>query len=267
MNKYIEKIESVRLPAIALLGLVLFPGIPTSFEVSSRDDIAACLAAKDYDNKIFVTSMDAQSKNSAKEKTDGFFHIGVVARIKQAIKLPNGNYRLLVEGGVRAEMESVENTGEYAVALCLTKSVFLTDNGGIRADALMREAVNAFGEFIKYMPKISNEIVVAVSAITDPGVLADFIAANVVYKFENKRILLAEINPIARLERLCVILEKEAQILKTEAAMHSKVKQQIDKNQKEYYLREQLKVIQNELGNSDGYSDIDEYGEKIEKKL
>ena len=261
MSRYIEKVENMTLPAIPMRGLVIFPGVPTSFEINSKRSVAAMKAAAMYGGNVFlscVKNMDAPT-----EKPE-MFKMGVVARVKQSLKLPDGNYRLLVEGLTRAEISEIVRDEEYITVNVLSKSVFVPENGGIKGQALVAEALGAFQEYIKHMPKLSTEVVVSVQAITDPGILADFIAANVLFRYEDKQAVLEESDPLARIERLIVILEKEREILALKSDLHDKVRERLGENQREYFLKEQLKLIHDELGMS-GDPDDDGYSERIKK--
>ncbi len=259
MSRYIEKVENMTLPAIPMRGLVIFPGVPTSFEINSKRSVAAMKAASMYGGSVFLSCVKNMDKPNEKPE---MYPMGVVARVKQSLKLPDGNYRLLVEGLTRAEMVEIVRDEEYLTVNLLTKSIFLPDNGGIKAQALVAEALAAFQEYIRLIPKISNEIVVSIQAITDPGLLADFIAANVLFKYENKQAVLEECDPYKRLERLIVILEKEREILFLKNDLHEKVRERLGDNQREYFLKEQLKLIHDELGMT-GDPDDDGYHERI----
>ncbi len=260
MSRIIEKVENMTLPAIPMRGLVIFPGVPTSFEINNKRSVAAMKAAAMYGGNVFLACVKNADKPSDKPE---MYTMGVVAKIKQSLKLPDGNYRLLVEAKKRAELVEIAREEEYLTVNVLAKSVFLPDGGGIKAQALVAEAIDSFQHYIKNMPKISTEVVVSVQAITDPGLLADFIAANVLFRYEDKQAVLEEWDPLRRLERLVVILEQESEIMSARSEIHDKVKERLSDNQREYFLREQLKVINDELGMSGG-SDEDGYMEKIE---
>ncbi len=261
MSRYIEKVENMTLPAISMRGLVIFPGVPTSFEINSKRSVAAMKAAAMYGGNVFLSCVKNMDKPAEKPQ---MFSMGVVARVKQSLKLPDGNYRLLVEGISRAEISEIVRDDEYITVNVLTKSIYLSDNGGIKAQALVAEAIGAFQEYIKLMPKLSTEIVVSVQAITDPGILADFIAANVLFRYEDKQSVLEECDPLKRIERLVIILEKEREILALKNDLHEKVRERLGDNQREYFLKEQLKLIHDELGMA-GDADEDGYRERIEK--
>ena len=246
MSKYIEKVENAVLPVIPLRGLVIFPGIPTSFEINNKKSIKALNAASSYNNTVFLSVMEKSSDSDE-------MHLsvtGITAKIKQSLKLPDGNYRVLIDGKSRAEYTELIEGEDFFKAKVLIKNVIVTDNGGIKGEALRREAILAFQDHIKLLPKISPEIVVSVQAITDPGMLADFIASNVLFDYRDKQQVLEETDPFRRLETLIQLLENESRVLEFKKELHEKVRERIDENQREYFLKEQLKVIREELGDT-----------------
>lgn len=259
MSKYIEKVENGVYPVIPLRGLVIFPGIPTSFEINNKKSIKALLAAPSYNNTVFLSVLEEV------EGTDGvrLASTGVTARIKQSIKLPDGNYRVLIDGRSRAEYTEIIDGDEYLRARVLVKNVIITEDGGIKGEALRREAVSAFEAHIKLLPKISPEIVVSVQAITDPGMLADFIASNVLFDHRDKQRILETLDPLGRLELLIQLLQNESKILEFKNDLHTKVRERLEDNQREYFLKEQLKVIREELGEAAVDADEDGFSERI----
>ncbi len=257
MAQYIEKVTQMVLPVIPLKGLVIFPGIPTSFEISNKKSIAALEAAVNSDSRVFLSALEDVGTEEVRLNT-----VGVYAKIRQAIKLPDGNYRVLLEGRSRAEYLDISE-GAYLRATVLAKRILLTDDGGVRGKALRAEAISTFEGHLKKLPKVSPEIVVSVQAISDPGVLADYIAANVLFDLQNKQQILDETDPFARLEKVIMLLEKEGEILELKSDIHQKVRERIDENQREYFLKEQLKVLEEELGNAAPEGEDDEYAERI----
>mgnify|MGYP002606945585 FL=1 len=261
MSNYIEKVENLMLPAIPLRCLVLFPGIPTSFEISSKRSVAAMKAASSlYGGKVFLSAVKNAEQQSVKPE---MYKTGVVAKVKQSLKLPDGNYRILVEAFDRADIMSIVSDDEYTVINVLTQKISISDLSSVKVEALVKEARDEFQEYIKHMPKISTEVVVSVQAINDPGVLADFIAANVLYRYEDKQAVLEEFDPCRRLEKLISILEREKDVMSMQKELRDKVKAQLEDNQREYFLREQLKIVKNELGLDEEAEDEDGYFAKI----
>lgn len=261
MSKYIEKVENGVYPVIPLRGLVIFPGIPTSFEINNKKSIKALLAAASYENTVFLSALEENEEAG----TVTLATTGVTARIKQSIKLPDGNYRVLIEGKSRAEYTEIIEGDEFLRARVLIKNVLVTENGGIKGEALRREAIAAFENHIKLLPKMSPEIVASVGAITDPGVLADFIASNVLFDYRDKQRVLEEIDPFRRLETLVELLGSESKILEFKNELHAKVRERLEDNQREYFLKEQMKVIREELGDVAEEQDENGYVERIKE--
>ena len=148
----------------------------------------------------------------------------------------------------------------------MEKKIFTEPFGSIKEEALVRDIRRVLREFVKYLPKFSKELWFVINSIEAPGILCDFVAANIVSDVDDKQELLSEFDPVRRLERLLIILEREKEILETEASIQAQVRENMDRNQRDYYLREQLKVIQGELGeDADFDEDAIEYVKKIEK--
>lgn len=261
MSRYIEKLEMLTLPTVILSGIIAFPMMPLSLELVEKRDIAAAKAASDAQEDIFLIGA-RESIDSDNIKEELLYNVGTVCTVKQFLMLPEGTARLIVEGTSRAQLIRLDNSGETLTSDVMCKTVNVSE-GSLRAEALMREIGQQFDEFIKIMPKPSPELVSAVKTIHSPGLLADFIAGNVLVNIQDKQEILDEFDPIKRLERLAVIMGRELRIISTEMNIHLKVREQIENNQREYYLREQLKVIQNELGEGGDDSEIDEYDEAI----
>ena len=261
MSKYIEKVENGVYPVIPLRGLVIFPGIPTSFEINNKKSIQALLAAASYENTVFLSALEENEEAG----TVTLATTGVTARIKQSIKLPDGNYRVLIEGKSRAEYTEIIEGNDFLRARVLIKNVLVTENGGVKGEALRREAIAAFENHIKLLPKMSPEIVASVGAITDPGVLADFIASNVLFDYRDKQRVLEEIDPFRRLETLVELLGSESKVLEFKNELHAKVRERLEDNQREYFLKEQMKVIREELGDVAEEQDENGYVERIKE--
>ncbi|MBR4880328.1 MAG: LON peptidase substrate-binding domain-containing protein, partial [Clostridia bacterium] len=260
MPRYIEKLEMMNITCIVARNTLAFPFLPLSLEIIGDEDVDACERASDSQEHIFILAQ----KDPAVEdvSAEDLYDIGTVCRIKQFVRLPEGNARLTVEGVYRAKALDLEKIDGVWYAEVMTKAINVNENTA-KAQALIREVELQFEEFKRFNPKLSGEIIAAVNSIKDPGLLSDFIAANVLVAFPDKQAILEVFDPIKRLEKLAVIMGREIKILSTELNIHNKVRQQIEDNQREYYLREQLKVIQSELGEGTGDSEIDEYDEMI----
>ncbi|MBR5453473.1 MAG: endopeptidase La, partial [Clostridia bacterium] len=260
MARYIEKAEKLTLPMIPLRGIVAFPSIPVSFELVRDESIAAASAARKADSYVFLLTQ--KDIGMEKPSPEGMYDIGTVAKIKQSIKTPEGTVRVIVDGLCRASVMNIVKVGKYFIADVLSKTVSVDDNGGIKGEALIRETQKILEEQLKNMPALSADLGLAAKAIKNPGLYADFVASGVLVKFEDKQYILEEFDPIRRLEKLAVVMEQETDLLRVEMDIHKKVRAQLDQSQKDYYLREQLKIIQTELGEY-GLNEIDEYSDSI----
>lgn len=263
MSKYIEKVERLSAPVVTLRGIVAFPSIPLSIELTDEVSSAICETAKNENDYVFfVAQRDASVE---KPKADDLYRIGTVAKISQFLRLPEGNTRVVLDGSCRAVAnELLEDEAGILIAHVMCKTVSLADDSNLRAEALMLELNNLLDEMVKFLPKFSVEMMLTAKSIKTPGLLADFIACNVLFKYPDKQHILEEFDPLRRMERLCVIMQRELEIARTEQEIRKKVRSQIDANQREYYLRQQLRAIQGELGGDpDGDGELDEYYEKI----
>jgi ATP-dependent Lon protease len=263
----------VNMPLIPLRGLSVFPYMVLHFDVGRKKSIKALEAAMAKDQKIFLTSqfdIDIDSPG-----INDFYKVGTVCKIKQMLKLPGDAIRVLVEGIQRAEVaEIVEELPYFRVNV---KTYFDSIEVDKETQALMRSCVSSFERYISVSNRVSPDVVLSVSSIDEPGRLADIIAAQITLKTEQKQALIDAIDVKLRLERLYGLLLTEIEILQVEKDINDKVKSQINKSQKEYYLREQIKAIRDELGEEDAQDDeIEEMrkrlkrhrlGKKIEKKI
>lgn len=257
MARFIEKVEKLRLPVIPLRGLVAFPSIPMNFELEREISKKACEISCAGDMYIFLLSQkDIRCDNPEGKDLAG---VGCVAKIKQTLKKPDGNIRVIAEGMCRGQVLAVESEDGCLWADILSKTV-TGEPTDIRSEALVHELMDTMGDMLHFLPPVSDEFQLAARSITNPGLLADFIASSLFVRVEDKQQILEVFDPAKRAETAVVVMENEIRLLETEADIHKKVREQIDENQREYYLREQLKAVQNELG--DG-GDDEEYYEKI----
>ncbi len=262
------KDESLRLmPAVALRGLVVFPGMFIHFDVGREKSINALKKAMDTDQEIFLITQKDVSEDDP--DFSGLYEIGVVASVKQVLKLPgkSGNVRVAVEGLYRAKLVEgmVASNGSHLKAL-----IFPVKEPSIRADkvdyakALVRHAKDVFAAYSDFAPQMPADLITNVMQETDPGKLADYVAGNIMLEYEDRQRILDIINPIRRAEELCVLLANESDLLSIEAEISDKVQEAIDKNQREYYLREQIKIISQELGGGASHEEeLSEFREKI----
>ncbi len=261
MPRYIEKIEKMTLPVIPTRGLVAFPSLPLNFELEREVSIRALEAATEGD--MYVLLLCQRDMSCAAPTPSDLYEVGTVCQIKQTLKSSDGIVRVLAEGVCRGIALSFTGRSGCMYADVMTKTVTLERGAAdVRTEALLRETFSALEDFMAFLPAESGEILLSARSIKNPGQAADFIAASTFVKFEDKQRVLNVFEPLPRLETVAVILEEEAKLLSLELSIHRKVRQAIDDNQKEYYLREQMKVIQAELG-EDGGDEAETYYEKI----
>lgn len=262
MPRYIEKAEKITLPVIPTRGLVAFPSIPLNFEIERDISLAALDAAAQGKNYVFLICQRALDIDEPAPAD--LYEVGCVCKIKQTLKAPDGITRVLAEGLCRGTALSFTSIGKCMYADIMTKTVSLErGESDIRTEALLREANAALEKMLTFAPSDSTDLLLAAKVLKNPGQAADFIASSALVKFEDKQRILEIYEPLARLETLTVILEGESKLLAVEMKIHKKVREAIDENQREYYLREQLKVIQGELG-ADSEDEAEEYYDKID---
>ena len=251
------------LPQLPLRGLVLYPQEILHFDVGRNRSLCALNQAMAQDQRIFLTAQkDVQTESP--EETD-LFSVGVVAKIKQVLKLPDGNVRVLVEGSYRAKRLAFRQLEEYdECSVCEYPLNPLPEEDPSYVTALMRTIKNLFEEYCDLSPKMPKELVLGVMAEENPNHLVEYIAGNIILKVEQKQALLEESDILRRLEALSQFLDGENEILSLERDIYDRVKESLDKNQREYFLREQMRVISAELG--EGEDVIDE-AQEYRKKL
>lgn len=261
MINFTESVEGLTLPCVPLRGIVAFPEIPLNFELTHNFCRRAVEAAtRTPDRLVFLT---LQKTIVEKPRSEDLCEVGVIAKIKQTIKTPDGTQRVLFEGVCRAVCKNFRKN-LYFTADISAKSTDDDTVSNTNTIALMRELQTVMEKTIRYMPTISKEIVFAVKTIKPLGLLCDFIALNILHSITDKQTVLSEFDPEKRAQTLLVLLNNELELLMLELNIRSKVKEQMDKNQRDYYLREQMKAIEEELG-EDEDEEIREYTEKIEK--
>lgn len=255
--------EAAVLPVVALRGLVLFPNSIMHFEVGRKKSVLAInTAISDGSDVFLVPQKNIFDDDPTPDKIN---EIGVIATIKHIVKLSEDNIRVVVEGRHRAFISEFVKTKPYLKGEVMPFDTFPVKGGQAHHTALVRQAKKLFEKYAMVSAgKIPPDVIMNVMESKQAGALADFIAANTMIEFENKLELLGCLDPIARLNRLCVILTKEISLLNIEKDIQDKVQSQIDENQKEYYLREQMKAISKEL-NEDGnnFDDSKEFSHKI----
>lgn len=253
------------LPLIPLRGISIFPHMVVHFDVGREKSINALEKAMMNDATIFLCSQKDAKINDP--TVDDFYHIGTVAKIKQMLKLPGGSIRVLIEGINRGRIIEVVQEEPYFLVnieeLVYDEKKVVKD---VNMEAAMRLVLNDFEEYLSYNDRISSDVMITVSDIDDPGRLADVIASYIQLKLEDDQKILETFDPYDRLELLHKLLQEEIEVLKIEEKINQRVRKQISQIQKEYYLREQIKAIQKELGQDDDImAEVEAYEEKIEK--
>ena len=250
-------------PLLPLRDIVVFPGMVVPLFVGRDKSVAALEVAMEGSKDIFLLSQLDPGCDDP-EGSD-LYDLGVVAQVLQLLKLPDGTVRVLVEGQERAKLEALRPEGEHVVA-----DVSIIEEptaAGSEVTAMMRQVVDQFGEYAKLNKKVGEDAAEQLREIDDAGELADTIAAAINAKVSDKQSLLIEPDPLKRLEMVMSFMEGELSVLQVERRIRGRVKRQMEKTQREYYLNEQLKAIQNELGgdDEDGGNEIAELTEKIGK--
>lgn len=249
------KIKVRRLPLLPLRGLLVYPSMVLHLDVGREKSVKALERAMVDDSMILLCS---QSEINIEEPSkEDIYRIGTIAKVRQMLKLPNGTIRVLVEGVLRAEIvEYLVNDEYYEVTAKELPEQEITDP---EIDALMRSVLSQFENYINLSKKVTPETLAAVSDIDEPGRLADVICSHLSLKIKDKQEILETVDVRERLEKMLNILNNEREVLELERKISQRVKKQMEKTQKEYYLREQMKAIQKELGDKEGRAgEVDE---------
>ena len=255
----------VHLPVIALRGLVVFPNNVVHFEVGREKSIAAIEAAMHGNSSVFLVAQ--QEMDTENPNREDLYAYGVIADIKQALRVSDDLVKVLVEGKTRARLLELETEGRY-----LQASVRPAPVRGIGADkrtqceALVRSLKDCFEEYLSFSPQLSKDVVYNIISSDNPLFLSEYMPANLLLKYEDKQTILNETSLLTRLEKLLTLLREECQVLEIERDLDEKVNAQMDKGQREYYLREQMHIISEELGDAeDTRAEADGYRRKIEE--
>ncbi|WP_439113223.1 endopeptidase La [Hydrogenophaga sp.] len=253
----------VDLPLLPLRDVVVFPHMVIPLFVGRPKSIKALEAAMEAERRIMLVAQKAAAKDEP--STDDMFEMGCVATILQMLKLPDGTVKVLVEGLQRAKVLDIRDGDTHFVANVtpVDPSTERADMQSTELEALRRAVMQQFDQYVKLNKKIPSEILTSISSIDDPGRLADTIAAHLPLKLESKQVVL-DLDPVnKRLENLFEQLEREVDILNVDKKIRGRVKRQMEKNQRDFYLNEQVKAIQKELGEGEEGADIEEIERKI----
>ena len=253
----------VHLPAIALRGLVVFPNNVVHFEVGRTKSIAAIEAAMHANSSVFLVAQ--REMDEEEPALRDLYAYGVIAEIKQVLRVSDDLVKVLVEGKTRARLLELDAGEKYLQATVRPVAV-----RGIPADkrnqveALVRSLKDCFEEYLSYSPQISKDVVYNIVSSDSPLYLSEYMPANLLFKYEDKQVILNESTLLGRLEKLLTLLRQECQIMDIERDLDDKVNARMDKGQREYYLREQMNVISEELGDAeDTRAEADTYRGKV----
>lgn len=248
---------------LVLRGLVCFPETVMHFDVGRLKSVAALNAAMKKDQTVFlVTQKDVTEEDPS---PSGLYRMGVVAKVKQILKLPHDNFRIVVEGEYRASIAEIVQEEPHYIAVVEERYDRPVTNF-LMAEALVRQCRDVFEEYAELVPKMAPDVLMTVVTEDRPGYLADYIASNLGMPYEEKQRILNLLSVNNRVETLLRIVHKECQVLQLEKKIEDKVQQQMDDNQRDYYLREQIRAISEELGEEDNpVEESAEYIERVEK--
>lgn len=248
-------------PLLPLRGLLVYPTMVLHLDVGRDKSVQALEKAMMEDHIIFLTTQKEISIDEPQE--EDIYEIGTLTKIKQMLKLPNGTIRVLVEGIERGEIERfVEEDNYYSVEITMHKD---PEEKGVEEEALMRTMLEYFEQYIKLSKKVSAETYATVSDINEPGRMADIISSHLPLKLKEKQEVLETLDVKERLNKVISIIHNEKEVLQLEKKIGQRVKRSMERTQKEYYLREQMKAIQKELGEKEGkLGEVSSLSEKIE---
>ena len=261
---YAKKTNKLLLPVLPLRGITVFPYMDVHFDVGREISIKALDASMAGDQKIFLTSQKDALNNDP--GPDGLFQTGTIAKVKQLVRITAETIRVRIEGGVRGKIVNFVNEDSFIkaeVKECPDQKI-VAEPAFIEASR--RQLLSVFEEYVKLNGKFAPDILINMSAIEEPGKITYMIAATLSVKSDDKQKLLEIFNPVTRFEKMTVLLTHEIEIAKIEHDLGSKIRKQIESSQREYYMREQMKTLQNELGDKDGMqTEVDDYRAKLEK--
>ena len=245
--------KTMELPVLPLRGMLVFPGTVLHFDIARPRSIAAleqCMTGK---QKLLLLTQ--KREEDEEPKPEDLYMVGTVVNVRQVMNLPGENIRVLVEGEVRALVQNFQEKENYLQATVqISKDRIVRSNEG---KAMVRTAQDLFEEYAKSSQRISQDMVEGLRTLEKPGEIADLLTAHILQKWQEKQEMLSELDPLKRLEKVCGVLVRETDLADTEKEIQSRIRKSVERNQKDYYLREQLRAIQNELGEEE---EGDEHG-------
>lgn len=255
--------SSERMPILALRGLTVFPGMTLHFEVGRDKSIQAVEQAIEKNQRIFlVTQKEILADDPGEE---GLYPLGTISIVKQVLKLPSETLRVLVEGEHRGKIMAVHQSEPYLYGRVAAVADEEYNAQRPRVEALVRTARQLFAEFLELSQKSNSDLMLQLVATDEPGKTADFLAQHATFSYPDKMRVLEQLHPIRRLELCIKLFNRELDVLRLEGELSSKVQESMSQNQRDYFLREQLKVIRDELGEGEDENEDTTYLSKIRK--
>lgn len=252
------------MPVLALRGLTIFPNMLLHFDVGRDTSIKALDHAMAEGLPVFLVAQRELAVEEPAQKD--LYEIGTVSNVRQILRLPGDNVRVMVEGSSRGKLVNLDQITPFLEGDVEVLEVPEHTRNSARTEALIRSCYELFERYAELSPRVTGDVLISVLASEDPGYIADYIAQNIAMRAADKQSILEELRPIRRLEKLSHALGREVAVLELEQELQAKVRDRLTNNQRDYYLREQLKVLQRELGEGEsGDSEIEDYREKIAK--
>ena len=264
-EKVTIKVEhrELHLPTIALRGLVVFPNNLVHFEVGREKSIAAVEWAMANNSNVFLVAQKAMETSDPTQAD--LFSYGVVAEVKQVLRVSDDLVKVLVEGKYRAKLTELDTSGDFLLSAVRPAPVRAGKaEEAVETEALLRALKTGFDEYLGMNPRLGKDVVFAIVSSDDPAFLSEYMPANLLFRYEDKQAVMDEGTLNGRLKKLIEMLRRECQVMKIEKEIAEKVNESMDKNQRDYYLHEQLHIISDELGEGDDtHAEADEYRRKI----
>ena len=255
--------KKLHLPTIALRGLVVFPNNLVHFEVGREKSIAAVEWAMANNSNVFLVAQ--KSMDTTEPQQADLFSYGVVAEVKQVLRVSGDLVKVLVEGKYRAKLSALDASGDFLLSEVRPAPVRAGKaDGAVETEALLRALKAGFDEYLGMNPRLGKDVVFAIVSSDDPAFLSEYMPANLLFRYEDKQAVMDEGTLNGRLKKLIEMLRRECQVMKIEKEIAEKVNESMDKNQRDYYLHEQLHIISDELGEGDDtHAEADEYRRRI----
>ena len=255
--------KKLHLPTIALRGLVVFPNNLVHFEVGREKSIAAVEWAMANNSNVFLVAQ--KSMDTTEPQQADLFNYGVVAEVKQVLRVSGDLVKVLVEGKYRAKLSALDASGDFLLSEVRPAPVRAGKaDDAVETEALLRALKAGFDEYLGMNPRLGKDVVFAIVSSDDPAFLSEYMPANLLFRYEDKQAVMDEGTLNGRLKKLIEMLRRECQVMKIEKEIAEKVNESMDKNQRDYYLHEQLHIISDELGEGDDtHAEADEYRRRI----